>query len=122
MKHWVSDFIRRARHVPGDPLPPEEPVSLTAVAIPTSGGVYFIQATAVENGPVKIGRTTNLRKRFGDLQTAHPWPLSLVGFIPLEDESGQIEQEAALHERFKHFRLQGEWFAAKVLEHVKVGL
>ena len=33
--------------------------------------------------------------------------------------NGELDDEAALHERFKQFRLHGEWFKPEVLPHVQ---
>ncbi len=52
---------------------------------------------------VKIGKSTNVKARLRDLQTAAPDPLAILGTIP-----GDREEE--LHARFAKVRLRGEWF------------
>lgn len=55
----------------------------------------------------KIGFTAGkLLDRLKSLQTGNPRPLSLVTSFP-----GDRQDEAALHLRFSHLRLAGEWFA-----------
>jgi hypothetical protein len=70
--------------------------------------VYFVQSIC--GGPVKIGTTRRLRmdKRLQALQTGNPERLHIVRMI-----RGGVELERAMHARFKHLRLQGEWFEAE---------
>ena len=67
--------------------------------------VYFIQAG--ENGPIKIGRSTNPMKRLLSLQTGASEPLRLLATIPTVGP----QLEAELHREFAHLRLYGEWFS-----------
>lgn len=62
---------------------------------------YFIQR--VPNGPVKIGRTGNARKRLAELQTASAEQLVIRGVIT-------SNRERELHEKFASKRMSGEWF------------
>lgn len=54
----------------------------------------------------KIGRSLNPRQRLRELQAGHDTDLELVAAVPCHDSL-----EAALHERFKHLKRKGEWFA-----------
>jgi hypothetical protein len=66
--------------------------------------VYFIQAD--ENGPIKIGFTSDdPKKRLNQLQTGNPAVLKLLGAI-----KGTVAREKELHARLAEWRLQGEWF------------
>lgn len=67
------------------------------------GAVYFIRAKT--GGPVKIGFATDVDDRLRALQTSHHSELELVNAI-----GGSYADENALHERFKAYRLKGEWF------------
>lgn len=67
--------------------------------------VYFIQSLG-PGSPIKIGVTKDPRARLAQLQTASPYPLSLIGVIP---KSGR-RVEADLHRRFGEYRITGEWF------------
>jgi len=64
---------------------------------------YFIQPAT--GGPIKIGRTTwgRLAARVKDLQCASPYRLRVLLVV-----EGNFE--TALHNRFRHLRLSGEWF------------
>lgn len=73
------------------------------VSAPTAS-VYFVQQGA--SGPIKIGKAANVAARIASLQTANPYPLTLLGTA-----AGGIERERELHERFAADRLHGEWFA-----------
>ena len=64
--------------------------------------VYFIQAES--GGPIKIGKTTkSIRKRLGSLQTGNVSKLIVLA------TTGKHTEEY-LHERFKAWRISGEWF------------
>lgn len=63
--------------------------------------LYFIRS-----GPyVKIGRTDNINKRLTQLQAMNPHEIRLVNYY---ENKGELEH--TLHENFKHFHHQGEWF------------
>jgi hypothetical protein len=68
-----------------------------------SGFVYAVAAGAT--GQVKIGYSTEPRKRVRNLQTAQTEQLQMVYLVP-----GTTELEAALHCRFQPHHIRGEWF------------
>jgi hypothetical protein len=70
----------------------------------SEGAVYFVQCNG-EQGPIKIGVTTDMPKRLRDLQAANPYPLQLLGMV-----IGGRVMESALHKRFASTRTNGEWF------------
>lgn len=65
------------------------------------GWVYFIQA----GDKIKIGFSTRPLNRLRDLQTSNPGALEIIGTM-----QGTKAYEHRLHERFKRFRVRGEWF------------
>lgn len=67
--------------------------------------VYFIQQG--KDGPIKIGFTQSesLKNRLAQLQTASAKPLHVLARF-----AGDVEYEKQLHEQFKKYRLEGEWF------------
>ncbi|MGD9613766.1 MAG: GIY-YIG nuclease family protein [Alphaproteobacteria bacterium] len=65
--------------------------------------VYFIQAG--EDGPIKIGFASDVRKRLRNLRTAAPIPLIPLGYI-----EGDKKTERRLHAQFQDLRRFGEWF------------
>lgn len=67
------------------------------------GIVYFVQSGEA----VKIGFTTNMPLRLRHLRSANPYPVVVLGTIP-----GSVGNEQALHARFTHLRLHGEWYNA----------
>ncbi|WP_048574430.1 GIY-YIG nuclease family protein [Streptomyces leeuwenhoekii] len=67
-------------------------------------GVVYVLGTPGSN-TVKIGRTTNLQKRVGDIQRMSPVRLTVLWTTP-----GGSELEAQLHRHFAKFRSHGEWF------------
>ena len=79
--------------------------------------LYFVQCG--EGGPIKIGITHSPKQRFSALQTACPYPLSVLYVRKVEDAPGQ---ESALHRSFAKYRLSGEWFlpAKSILRLVQV--
>ncbi|WP_374825373.1 GIY-YIG nuclease family protein [Aerosakkonema sp. BLCC-F183] len=69
------------------------------------GIVYVIRAG--QSNLYKIGRTTNIDRRLRQLQTMNSQPLSVVKLIQCHDA---IAVETTLHQKFKPYRRQGEWF------------
>jgi hypothetical protein len=69
----------------------------------TSGDVYFIEAIGVDR--VKIGVSSDVGKRFGQLASSFPGPLKLLGRT-----AGGRAREASLHRRLANFHIGGEWF------------
>ncbi len=66
--------------------------------------IYFIRNRT--NRAIKIGFTRkDARERLGQLQTACPNRLELIGTMP-----GDMTVEKGLHKRFAEHRLTGEWF------------
>lgn len=66
--------------------------------------VYFIQAD--ENGPIKIGFTSDdPKRRLNQLQTGNAATLRLLGSIRAD-----ISRERQFHSDLAEWRLQGEWF------------
>jgi hypothetical protein len=74
------------------------------------GWVYFFQA-ATDEGAVKIGWSSDPRRRHGGMASSVPFNLELVALIP-----GTKALEKRLHQRFDHFRIRGEWFGREVLD------
>lgn len=68
-----------------------------------TGFIYFAQCG--DDGPIKIGYSSDPTLRAGTLQTAHHEELRLLCTLP-----GDTEDEARLHRRFKRSRIRGEWF------------
>lgn len=66
--------------------------------------VYFVQDG--NDGLIKIGQTTSVKKRLAGLRTMSPTRLNHLGTMLA---SGRFN-EASLHARFKHLRQHGEWF------------
>ena len=80
---------------------------------PLCAYVYAIQAG---DGPVKIGSSQNVQGRLKALQTGNASPLNIRKWIGPFETKKASEMERALHEKFKHYRVRGEWFASEVLE------
>lgn len=68
------------------------------------GYVYFLQSTGPARS-IKIGWSQDLQSRRASLQTANAHKLVVIGAV-----EGRMEDEAALHARFEHLRMEGEWF------------
>ncbi|CCM77102.1 GIY-YIG nuclease family protein [Rhizobium mesoamericanum] len=70
-----------------------------------SGYVYFIKPVG-QAGPIKIGHSEYPPYRLASLQTWSPVELEVVSRV-----EGTRELEKAIHERFAHCHLRGEWFS-----------
>lgn len=109
---WREDRRVEARRRRNEnPIPGEEAVP--ALELPTEDWtrltrsldgwcyVYFVRA----GDRIKIGRATDVGRRFLVIQALHAYELSLVLSIP-----AHAALEAAIHRRFKHLKERGEWF------------
>jgi hypothetical protein len=69
--------------------------------------VYFFKHNNV--GGIKIGKTSgeSVLDRFNSFKTFSPFGASIIGFF--ETDNG-FKDEKELHQRFKDFRMQGEFF------------
>lgn len=65
--------------------------------------IYFVQHG--DGGPIKVGTTTNLKRRIEALQNASPENLKLLATI-----DGGPNEEKILHSIMREERLRGEWF------------
>lgn len=65
--------------------------------------LYFIGA---DDGPIKIGITSNPKSRLRTLQSGYPLKLKILALVP-----NASLQESVYHERFAELRMEGEWFA-----------
>ena len=68
-----------------------------------TGLIYFVRQG--QNGPVKIGWSTDVRKRLVHIQTYNPEKLQCLGVM-----EGSARDEHALHRRFRDHHIHGEWF------------
>lgn len=73
-----------------------------AVASEAAGAIYLIGG---RTSPVKIGFTNDLAARLLRLQMSCPIVLSV-----LASYRGTRKDELEMHQRFRTFRLHGEWF------------
>lgn len=69
------------------------------------GYVYCFRETEGPERYVKIGYSTNPKKRIAEIQTGNPRVLEIVGFF-----EGTEEDERKLHARFSHSNKLQEWF------------
>lgn len=65
--------------------------------------VYFLTTEKQES--IKIGFSNDPYKRLATLQTSHPDKLYYLRIL-----EGDISIEKNLHNKFKHLRINGEWF------------
>jgi hypothetical protein len=74
--------------------------------------MIYIIANA-ETDDLKIGYSTNPKKRLKELQTGNANELLLMLQF-----KGTFEDEKKLHETFKHLRLEGEWFKGQEIMNI----
>ena len=72
--------------------------------------VYFARQGA--DGPIKVGRAYNPRRRLTDLSVGSPIALVLLGAMLSECAE---EEEDALKQRLKAYCVRDEWFAAEAV-------
>jgi hypothetical protein len=67
--------------------------------------VYFVREAS--DGPIKIGRASQVRRRVSQLQTGNSTSLQLLGWVNGESDP-KLERE--LHLIYAESRFRGEWF------------
>jgi hypothetical protein len=79
------------------------------------GWVYF--ARLGDDGPIKIGKAVNPRRRVSSLGSISPYSITLLAAMPCADAAAE---EQRLHELLVADRIKGEWFSATaVLEEMR---
>jgi hypothetical protein len=71
---------------------------------PYGNVVYFIQPEC--GGPIKIGYSSDVRRRIEEFQPGCPYKLKPLLCV----RGGTIFDEKKLHRKFEKHRLHGEWF------------
>lgn len=81
----------------------------------TTGQIYFVQSETTL--AIKIGFSTNTKKRLKALQTGSADKLSLLGVR----HYSTMADERALHHKFRKDRVGGEWFrpTPELLRYIK---
>jgi len=77
--------------------------------------LYFIQCG--NDGPIKIGISSNTDKRLFELEPFSPYELRILKIV----KNGGQGLERKLHKKFADLRLKNEWFEPdkKLLEYIK---
>lgn len=81
----------------------KRPGDMHDAVMPKPNVIYFLQSGS--DGPIKIGRTSNLPYRIKWLQTSHHEPLRLLGAL-----EAPASEEKRLHALFVADKARGEWF------------
>lgn len=81
---------------------------------PSGHLVYVIQTT--KHGPIKVGLTSNLKKRIAQIQTGCPNPVTLVAWYPRSSRRKAAALEKELHNLLDGHRMQGEWFGVSAID------
>lgn len=69
-----------------------------------NGYVYIIQSMLTRK--VKIGRSFSPQKRINEIKS-YVGDVVVISIIPINDN---VNMESELHDRYKNFRVRGEWF------------
>lgn len=72
------------------------------------GDVFWVYAFS-DGTVTKIGRTSDLPKRFDTVQAEYPNPLRMT-FLEVLTRADSVLVEWMAHARFDYLRLHGEWF------------
>lgn len=103
LKAVLAEYAANRGNPVGAFLRPAVEAMEKAVAQRDGASVYF----AAAGDRIKIGWSRKVGTRIAQLQTGNPEPVVLLATVP-----GGLSRERALHRRFDHLRVAGEWFAA----------
>jgi hypothetical protein len=84
----------------------------------------YVYVIGRDEGPVKVGITTNLIARLRSMQTGCPFKLQLLYAMPAENRDNALWHERIFHDVYAEHRLEGEWFnlaAYEAIEGVQTG-
>lgn len=70
----------------------------------------FVYVIGREEGPVKVGISSNPRKRLSQIKTACPFAAELLHVEPMLDRNHARYHEEMFHGVYAEKRLNGEWF------------
>ena len=69
--------------------------------------IYFIKCCDF----VKIGYSSNPKKRLSDMQVGSPYQLKMLCAVPYKGDIEDVKiEEKMLHFEYREFRYRGEWF------------
>jgi hypothetical protein len=107
----ISDIVQNEQLIPFKANPKPDNYNDRNYTQKSKGktNVYFIQS--INGGPVKIGIADNIDLRLKQLQTGSPFILKIIKVF----EGVDYGFEKELQEKFKRYRLHGEWFDEKTL-------
>lgn len=73
----------------------------------------YVMAAPAKDGQTyfKVGRTSDVGKRVGAVQTGCPLKITKAWVLSVWDAGASIRLEWQMHEALKDFRSHGEWFA-----------
>ena len=80
--------------------------------------VYFIQEGL--DGPVKIGFTDNIDRRFAHLQSSNSRILKLRFAIPFDSEEEARDTERVFHKKAYPYWIRAEWFKSGVIDYASL--
>lgn len=70
----------------------------------------YLYVVGREEGPVKVGISTNVLSRMRALQTGCPFKLELLAMFRFDTREDAASQESFFHECYADVRTSGEWF------------
>ena len=84
----------------------------------TKNYVYLMQQ--VDDGPVKVGYSTNVCKRHIDIQHANPLEIKFIFAVEIGLAAEARKVEAMMIRRLWKDRIRGEWFDGRCLSFAKM--
>jgi predicted GIY-YIG superfamily endonuclease len=97
----------------------------TTKAIAKARNNNFIYVIGRQDGPVKVGVTSNPQSRLGQIRTGCPFHVELLHAEPMLSRAHALQHEADFHAVYEEKRLNGEWFdidAELAIELIETGL
>jgi hypothetical protein len=69
----------------------------------------YIYIIGSDKPPYKVGVSKNPQRRLKNLQTGHPYPLTIHSITETSTANNKL-LESVIHRNLKHSRTNGEWF------------
>lgn len=107
-RYLEGSYVREVPPGPiGQPLPISSTLPPPLAGKSRHGIIYFVtcEPPDILEFPIKIGWTIHVAARFDRLQCLMPWPIKVLAKL-----AASRRDEYAIHSKFEHLRLEGEWF------------
>jgi len=110
------DFINKMSDRDPSKLGRKDIADIIKVIRPFKIVTYYVYMVS-DGDFVKIGVTSNIKKRINSIGVGNPRKLTLLDLDRVgSNKDGAYKKEAFMHDKFKQHNVRGEWFSKAAIE------